>query len=72
MLNNEETLLTDYQKLVAFFDAIDYVVTIVVETQVTPFVDQISVATSAPLTLGGYSMTEFTSIVCARLRYSSS
>lgn len=66
LLDGGNTLLTDYQKLVAFLDAMDVIVTIAVEIQVDPFLDHISGVTSAPLTLGGYTITQFTSVVCTR------
>lgn len=60
----EDVLLTSHQKLVAFFDAIDTVVKIAVETQVDPFLVQIAATTAAPLYLGGYTVAECMSTVC--------
>jgi hypothetical protein len=49
--------------MVAFFDSIDAIVTVAVETQVDPFLAQLDAVTSAALTLGGYTIAEFTSTV---------
>ena len=49
--------------MVTFFDAIDVIITVIVEAQVEPFLDQFKAFTDAPKTLGGYTMTEFCSIV---------
>lgn len=55
--------------MVAFFDAIDAIVAVAVETQVDPFLAQIEAVTGNSPTLGGYTITQYTSIVSTDTRF---